>query len=31
VNRALQNQRSPHKPAPGHPWRKYPISDPASQ
>jgi hypothetical protein len=28
VNRVLQNQRSPHKPAPDHPWRKYPIADP---
>ena len=30
VNRVFQNQRSAHKPAPDHPWRKYPISDPIS-
>ena len=30
VNRVLQNQRMPHKPASDHPWRKYPISDLAS-
>jgi transposase len=31
VNRILQNQPSAHKPAPDHPWRKYPISsDPAT-
>jgi transposase len=30
VNRVLQNQRLPHKPAPDHPWRKYPITNHAS-
>jgi transposase len=30
VNRVFQNQRSAHKPAPDHPWRNYPISDPIS-
>jgi transposase len=31
VNRVLQNHRLPHKPAPDHPWRKYPTADVASQ
>jgi transposase len=30
VNRVLQNQRPAHKLAPDHPWRKYPIPNPAS-
>ncbi len=31
VNHALENQRLAHKPAPDHPWRHYPVPEPASQ
>jgi transposase len=31
VNRVFQNQRSFYKPAPDHPWRKYPVSESSTQ